>query len=458
MVVGSVDERRPAGNGSRVPPQNLEAEESLLGAMLLTKDAIDVALERIGPGDFYKPSHSKVFEAIVFLYGQGQPIDPTTVAAELHRRGGPEPGEGKRALFRLQAMTPASAHAARYATIVEEQALLRRLAGAGTEISELAYSGPVDVDATLDLAESVIFGVAERRQTGSVSSVGDLLPDFLDQLEARLEHSGTITGVPTGYLDLDHLLLGLQPANLVVVAARPGQGKTSFALGASRHVAVGLGRPILFFSMEMASGEITQRLVAAEAGIDGRKLALAKVTEPDWAVMSQAIGRLASAPFYIDDNPVLTVMDVRTRCRRKKAELGDLALVVVDYLQLMTVPRRSENRQVEVAEISRSLKLLARELETPVMALAQLNRALELRGDKRPVLADLRDSGAVEQDSDVVCFIYRDEAYNPESQDKGTAEIIVAKHRNGPTGKVRLAFREAQARFVNCAFPPTSGR
>jgi len=437
---------------ARVPPHNLEAEESLLGTMLLTKDAIDVAMELLQREDFYKPWHREVFEAIVFLYVQGAPVDPVTVTEELHRRGGPEPREGKRAILRLQAMTPASSNALRYATIIEEQARLGRLAAAGVEISELAYSGPDDVDAVMDLAESLVFSVAERRQTGAIADLADLLLELFVRLEERVERGDTITGVPTGYVDLDHQLLGLQRSNLVVVAARPGQGKTSFALGAARNVAVEHHQPIMFFSMEMANEELAQRLLAAEAGLNGRKLAQGKLTESDWTALSQATGRLAAAPFYIDDSPVLTVMDVRTRCRRKKAELGDLGLVVVDYLQLMTVPQRSQNRQAEVSEISRNLKLLARELETPVMALAQLNRGLESREDKRPMLSDLRDSGAVEQDSDVVCFIYRDEIYNPDSADKGTAEIIVAKHRNGPTGKIRLAFREEQAKFANCAF------
>jgi replicative DNA helicase len=277
------------------------------------------------------------------------------------------------------------------------------------------------------------------------------LQESLAELESLLERDGSLTGVPSGFTDLDELLLGFQPSNLIVVAARPGQGKTSFALGAAAHAALQGGRPVVFFSMEMGYLELTQRMLAAEAGVNSRLLRTGQIGESDWTKISHAVGRLAEAPFYIDDNAHLTVMEMRAKCRRLKALHGNLGLIVVDYLQLMSTPKRSENRQVEVSELSRGLKVLARDLETPVMALSQLNRSLEYRTDKRPMLADLRESGALEQDSDVVAFIYRDEAYNPESTDKGTAEIIVAKHRNGPTGKIRLAFLEHLTKFSDLA-------
>jgi replicative DNA helicase len=441
---------RPSGGG-RVPPSNIEAEESLLGAMLLSKDAIASAVETVSPEDFYKPAHGHLFEAIQTLYGQGEPVDPVTVAEELRRANLLDALGGKQAILRIQAGTPAAANAAHYARIVEEHALLRRLIGVAGEIAEMGYEMPEDVTNTLDRAETLVFEVANRRLSSSLKGIYPALQESLEQLEALFERDGAMTGVPSGYIDLDEVLLGFQPSNLIVVAARPGQGKTSFALGAAAHVALETRKPVVFFSMEMGYLELTQRMLAAEAGVNSRLLRTGRIPESDWTKISHAVGRLAEAPFYIDDNAHLTVMEMRAKCRRLKAMHGDLGLVVVDYLQLMSTPRRSENRQVEVSELSRGLKILARDLETPVMALSQLNRSLEYRTDKRPMLADLRESGSIEQDADVVAFIYRDDSYNPESTEKGTAEIIVAKHRNGPTAKVRLAFLEHLTKFANMA-------
>ena len=440
-----------ARSTGRVPPHNIEAEESLLGAMLLSKDAIAAAVETVHPEDFYKPAHGHLFDVIQTLYAQGEPVDPVTVAEALRRDGRLERLGGKQAILRIQAGTPAAANAAYYARIVADHALLRRLVAVGGEIAEMGYDLPDDVTVTLDRAETLVFEVANRRIASSLRSIHPALQESLEQLEAQFERDGQLTGVPSGYADLDELLLGFQPSNLIVVAARPGQGKTSFALGAAAHVAMTERRPVVFFSLEMGYLELTQRLLAAEAGVNSRLLRTGRLGDADWAKLSSAVGRLAEAPLYIDDSPHLTVMEMRAKCRRLKALHGDLGLVVVDYLQLMSTPKRGENRQVEVSELSRGLKILARDLDTPVMALSQLNRSLEYRTDKRPMLADLRESGAVEQDSDVVCFIYRDETYHPDSADKGTAEIIVAKHRNGPTGKVRLAFVEHLTRFANLA-------
>jgi replicative DNA helicase len=278
-----------------------------------------------------------------------------------------------------------------------------------------------------------------------------VLNEALENLESLYDRKSTVTGVASGYLDLDDLLLGLQPSTLNVVAARPGQGKTSFALGAAMNVAIEGRRPVVFFSMEMGATELTKRLLAAEARVPARHLQTGQLAELEWSRVTSAVGRLAEAPFFIDDNPHCTVMEMRAKARRIKARYGDLGLVVVDYLQLMSSPRRAESRQVEVSELSRGLKILARELDCPVIALSQLNRQLEYRTDKRPMLADLRESGSIEQDADVVAFIYRDEAYNPESEDRGTAEVIVAKHRNGPTDTVRLAFLDHLAKFANMA-------
>jgi replicative DNA helicase len=419
--------------------------------MLLSKDAIAAAIETVHAQDFYKPAHTHLFEAIVSLYGQGEPVDPVTVSEELRRAGLLDALGGKNTLLRIQAATPAVANAARYARIVEEHALLRRLIGVAGEIAEMGYDVPEDVTSVLDQAETLVFEVADRRVAGTLVGLHEVLGKSMERFEALYGGTSTATGVPTGYVDLDDALLGLQPSNLVVVAARPGQGKTSFALGAAAHVALTVRRPVVFFSLEMGHLELTQRLLSSEAGVNGRDLRTGRISEADWARISHAVGRFAEAPFFIDDNPHLTVMEMRAKCRRLKARHGDLGLVVVDYLQLMSTPRRAENRQVEVSELSRGLKILARDLDTPVMALSQLNRSLEYRSDKRPVLADLRESGAIEADADIVAFLYRDEAYNPESTERGTAEVIVAKHRNGPTGKFRLAFLEHLTKFANMA-------
>jgi replicative DNA helicase len=453
-VVQALEPARRQAPG-RVPPHNLEAEESLLGAMMLSRDAITAAVEaRVEASDFYKPAHTHVYEAVMSLYSQGEPVDPITVSEELRRADLLDAMGGKNALLRIQALTPASANAAHYAKIVGELALLRRLISVAGDIAEMGYDLTDDVSETMDRAESLVFEVAERRVADSMIGISDALQETLDQLELLYGSSGEFTGVPTGYLDLDDLLLGLQPSNLVVLAARPGCGKTAFALGAAANVAMAVRRPVLFFSMEMGTLELTKRMLSAEARVDARKLQTGKIPEGDWTRISHAVGRLAEAPLFIDDNPHCTVMEMRAKARRTKARHGDLALVVVDYLQLMTpstTSRRSDNRQVEVAEISRGLKILARELECPVVALSQLNRQLEYRADKRPMLADLRESGSLEQDADVVVFLYRDEIYNPESDQRGTAEVIVAKHRNGPTGVTRLAFLDFLAKFENMA-------
>lgn len=452
-MVQSIDQvRRQSSGAARVPPHNLEAEESLLGAMLLSRDAITAALEcRVEPFDFYKPAHGHVFDAVVSLYGQGEPVDPVTVAEELRRANLLDQLGGKATLLRIQATTPASANAGHYAQIVGELALLRRLIGVAGEIAELGYEPPDDVSETLDRAESLVFEVAERRVSESLIGLRTSLNTALEQLESLYGRDDQLTGVPTGYHGLDDILLGLQPSSLVVVAARPGQGKTSFALGAAANVALEVRKPVLFFSMEMGHLELTKRILASEARVDAKKLQTGNIPEGDWNRLSHAVGRLGEAPFFIDDNPHTTVMEMRAKARRTKARWGDLGLVVVDYLQLMTSARRAENRQVEVADMSRGLKILARELDCPVMCLSQLNRQLEYRTDKRPMLADLRESGSIEQDADVVCFIYRDEQYNPESDQRGTAEVIVAKHRNGPTGVARLAFLDHITKFANMA-------
>ena len=403
------------------------------------RDAIAVVVEQVSVEDFYKPSHAHIYAAITSLYARGEPADFVTVPEELRRVGVLDASGGAAALISLQANTPAISSAGRYARIVQEHALLRRLIGVANEIADIGYEVPTDVPGALDQAEAMVFDVAQRRNSDTVRSLKDLLTESLERLDHLYGRGETITGVPTGYGELDHLLSGLQPSNLVVVGARPSMGKTAFALGLAAHAASNHGVPVLFFSLEMSHLEIAQRVLAAEARLDVAKLRNGRLLDSDWPRISSAIGRIDTAPLFIDDNPNVTIMDIRAKARRMRSSDG-IGLVVIDYLQLMTGRSSAENRQVEISEISRGLKILARELQLPVVALSQLSRGLEARADKRPMLADLRESGAIEQDADVVMFIYRDEVYNSESADRGTAEVIVAKHRNGPTGSAHLAF------------------
>ncbi|MDQ6909260.1 MAG: replicative DNA helicase [Actinomycetota bacterium] len=397
-MVQSIDDarrqQRRAG-ASRVPPHNLEAEESLLGAMLLSRDAIVAAVEaQLGAADFYKPAHGHVYEAITSLYAQGEPVDPVTVAEELRRADLLEAVGGGAVLISLQSSTPATSNATRYASIVEEYSLLRRLISVAGEIAEIGYGLPDDVTAAVDAAEALVFDVAQRRVTDSMAPIRDLLERHLDHIEALYERGEDIIGVPTGFIDLDQQLAGLQPSNLVIIGGRPGMGKTSFGLGIAAHAAMEGGAPVLVFSLEMSHLELTQRLLCSEARVDATRMRNGRLLETDWPKISHAVGRLADSPIHIDDNPHLTVMEIRAKARRLKSRQG-LGLIIIDYLQLMTGRNSAENRQVEVSEISRGLKILARELEVPVIALSQLSRNLENRSDKRPVLADLRESGCM---------------------------------------------------------------
>lgn len=435
----------------RVPPHNLQAEESLLGAMLLSKDAIADAIEVVDVDDFYKPAHQHVFDAITSLYSAGEPADPVTVAEELERAGLLDTLGGGAVLISLQTGTPAATNAGKYGRIIHEHAQLRRLIGVGGDIAELGYSKPDDVVKTIDTAESLVFNMAQGRNTDTLTEIQYLLNDNLDRLEQLYEQGDAITGTPTGFVDLDELTSGFQPNALIIVGARPAMGKTSFALNLVSHAALQENRPVLFFSLEMGRLEISQRILCSEARVDATRIRNGNLTAEDWTRISHGVGRLAEAPIWIDDNPNATVMDIRAKARRLRSRIGPLGMVVVDYLQLMTGRAGAESRQVEVSEISRGLKILARELECPVVALSQLSRTLEQRQDKRPMLADLRESGSLEQDADIVMFLYRDEVYERDSPDMGTAEVIVAKHRAGPTGIIRLAFLPHFTRFANMA-------
>ncbi len=442
----------PAGRARKVPPHDLDAEEALLGAMLLSRDAISDAVNLLRPEHFYRPAHAHVYEAICALYAEGEPADAITVSAELNRRGLAEKVGGNAALVKLQTGTPASANAARYANIVHEAATLRKLIEVGGEIVDLGYDGTDDVVKTVDTAEAMVYRLAADRMSDTTARLSELLPDNLARIEMLYEQGETVTGTPTGFNDLDEITSGLQPSTLVVIGARPSVGKTSFALGMAAHAAIRVNKPVLIFSLEMSQMEISQRILCAEARVDASRVRTGKLSDQDWADISNAIGRLSPAPIWVDDNPAVTIMEIRGKSRRLRSQTGELGMVVVDYLQLMTGRHNAENRQVEVSEISRGLKILARELECPVVALSQLSRNLEQRQDKRPVLADLRESGSIEQDADIVMFLYRDEVYNPESPDIGVAEVMVAKHRTGPTGKTRLSFINNQTRFANMAY------
>ena len=419
--------------------------------MLLSRDAIGVVSEMgLNPQDFYRPANRHIFDAIRSLYSSAAPADTVTVADELRRAGLLEEVGGAEALHELQNTTPAISSAGHYAKIVQETALLRQLIYAAGDIAELAYSEPDDVTKALDEAETKVFNVAEQKVTDSTRTIEELLPEVMDHLQETYDRGDTITGTATGYTDLDELLSGLQDSALYIVGARPAMGKTAFGLGIASHVAQHSTRPVLVFSLEMGHQELTQRILSSEARVDSTKIRTGNLAEADWAKIGKAIGRL-EVPLFLDDNPRVTVMEIRAKARRIKARFGGIGLIVIDYLQLMGGNGAAENRQLEVSEISRNLKILARELEVPIVALSQLSRQLETRADKRPMLSDLRESGSLEQDADVVMFLYRDEVYHPDSPDKCSAEVIIAKHRAGPIGTKRLVFLGQYTRFDNAA-------
>lgn len=426
--------------------------------MLLSPEAVGSALDAVTAQDFYKPSHGLVFGAIADLYSRGERADAVTVAHELRRREALAEAGGPAILVSLQANTPSVTSAGRYATIVAEASRLRRLAAAGQEIQALALASDAEPQAAASVAEALIYDAALARSASEPAEVRDAVAETVAWLEERYGAPDTLTGTPTGFYDLDDHLGGLQPDHLIVIGARPSMGKTSLALAVAL-AAARSGAPVLFFSLEMSRRELVLRLLSATGRIDSKRLGTARLVDADWPKLSGAIEEISGLPITIHDDPNVTIADVRTRARRKKAR-GGLGLIVVDYLQLMSGRANAETRQVELAEISRGLKLLARELHVPVLALSQLSRSLEARSDKRPMLSDLRETGALEQDADVVLFIYRDEVYHPDSADLGTAEVIVSKNRNGPIGAERLAWLGQFSLFANMArdlAPPSGG-
>ena len=431
-----------------VPPHNMEAEESVIGAAMLSPDAANEALELLRPEDFYKPVHQLIFEAIVGLFDGNQPIDAITVADALRRTEQLDRIGGVTYLTSLLERVPTTSNIVYYAGIVDETASRRRLMRAGADVGALAMETDVPIEEVIDRAEAKVFAVAERQVGEGLLPVGPMLQQALEKIEELGTRGADITGLATGFRDLDKMLTGLQPANLVVVAARPSMGKSALALNIAQHVAEN-GNPVAVFTLEMSREEVVARLLSSMASVDSSRLRTGQLGPELWQKVVREASKLYQMPLYVDDSPGLTVTAIRAKSRRLARHKG-LGLVVVDYMQLMQGPSRSESRQQEIAEISRSLKNLARELHMPVIAVSQLNRALEQRENKRPRLGDLRESGAIEQDADIVLFIYRDEYYNPEKTDSlGIAEVNVAKHRAGAVGNVMMTFAAEFTRFRN---------
>ncbi len=432
----------------KLQPHNVEAEEAVLGSLLIDPDAIIRVATFLQPGDFYVERHSWVFETIRELHERREPADLVTLADALERQGRLADIGGSAYLTGLMNTTPTSIHVEFYARIVERTAVLRRLIDAAGQIARLAYDPSQDADAVMDRAEEIIFGVASRRVERDLRPIRQVLEKYFDRIDYLSKHQGEIVGIPTGLTDLDKLLGGMQRSDMIVLAGRPGMGKTSLALSIALQAARRWHKRVAMFSLEMSDEQLVQRLISAETGIDSQRLRLGDIKKDEWATFIQATNLLSSTAFFIDDTPAISVLELRTKARRLHAEHG-LDLIILDYLQLMRGDTRSENRQQEISFISRSIKALARELNVPVLALSQLSRQVESRHDKRPMLSDLRESGSIEQDADVVMFVYRDDVYNPDTEFPNIAEIIVGKHRSGPTGIFSVYFKKHLAQFVD---------
>jgi len=433
---------------SKLPPYNLEAEQSVLGACFKSLEAVAKSLEVVADGDFYKSSNQKIFMAMRDLFEANEPIDVLTVADKLRKKNELEAVGGIDALDFLEGYVPTAQAVVHHAKIVREKKILRDLIETATEIVANSYGDSGDVDLILDRAESAIFQISERKIKRNFYSLKDVVKENFTSIEKLFESPGMVTGVETGFTDLDNMTAGLQPSDLIILAARPSMGKTSFALDIARFAALHGNVPTAFFSLEMSKEQLGMRMLCAEARVNSSKLRTGYIAKSDWPKLTAAAGRLSEAKLFIDDSPALNSLDIRTRTRRLTAE-HDLGLIIVDYLQLMQGRGQTESRQLEVSEISRGLKGLAKEINVPILALSQLSRAVESRTDKRPMLSDLRESGAIEQDADVVAFIYRDEVYNPEGDQVGMAEILIRKQRNGPIGDIKLHFESEYTRFYN---------
>ncbi len=431
-----------------VPPHDDAAELAVLGAMFLDREAASLALEMLTGEDFYRPDHRQVFEAAEELYHSGVPIDMITVKNKLEEKQVFEQIGGLPFLANISTSVGSSANMRHYAAIVEEKSVLRRLIRTANNISQMSYEGKTDVNSIMDTAEKGIFDIMQNRHSDQFHHIRDIAVDSIEKIEDIYRSKGKLTGVPTGFVDFDQKTAGLQKSDLILLAARPSMGKTAFALNIIQNAAIRSNVPTAVFSLEMSREQLVNRMLCSEAMLDAQRLRTGELTDSDWADLIQAMGPLSQAPIYIDDTPGVTPMEVRSKCRRLKVEKG-LGLIVIDYLQLMSGNSRNDSRQQEISEISRALKAIAREMEAPVIALSQLSRACEQRADHRPMLSDLRESGAIEQDADVVAFLYRDEYYFPDTEKKNQAELIIAKQRNGPTGTVDLTWMGQYTKFGN---------
>ena len=448
---GSVAQVAQLSHAAPIPPQNLDAEESVLGAMMLSPGAIGAVSEILDAGDFYRESHAKIYRAALSLYARGEPVDAITLVDALEERSELEDAGGRIRIHELAALVPAAANAAHYARIVREMATLRGLIRTGQEIARLGWERPGETDVLVDRAEQILFDLSQDRVTTEFAHIDQLLKESFERITQLYEAGADVTGTATGFKELDRLTSGFQPGNLVIVAARPSMGKSALGLCMAANLAVREGVPVGIFTLEMSKSEVTQRLMCSEAKVESQRLRTGKLAVDDWPRLTAACDKLAKAPIYVDDTGSINLMEIRSKARRLKSSQPNLGLILIDYLQLMTSGTTAENRVQEVSQISRSLKVLARDLDVPILAMSQLSRAVEQRHDKRPILSDLRESGSIEQDADLVMFIYRDEYYNDESDQQGIAEVNVAKHRNGPTDGIKLSFLKRYAKFSDLA-------
>ena len=434
----------------RVMPHSIEAEQSVVGAMLMDKDAILTAAEIVSGQDFYQTAYGVIFDSMVELFNEGKPVDLVTLQERLKEKDVPPEIASLEFVRDLVSAVPTSANVKYYAQIVADKSMLRKLIKLNDEISNTCYAGKESLEAILETTETSMFQLLQQRNTGEYVPIRQVVLNALDRIEKASKSKGTVTGIPTGFIDLDYKLSGLQPSDLILVAARPSMGKTAFVLNIAQYVAFKKDRATAIFSLEMSKEQLVNRLFSLESQVDAQALRTGNMKDSDWEKLIEGAGIIGKSKLIIDDTPGISVSELRSKCRKYKLEHG-LDLIIIDYLQLMTgsVGKRSESRQQEISEISRSLKGLARELNVPVIALSQLSRAVESRPDKRPMLSDLRESGAIEQDADVVMFIYRDEYYNKDSEYKKQAEIIIAKQRNGPVGTVHLAWLGEYTKFAN---------
>lgn len=438
------------GSLGRIPPQSIEAEQSVLGSMLIDKEVVPVVMEILKPEDFYRPDHREIYNVIIELFDKAQPIDLITVSERLKLHGKLELVGGLEYLSNIATEVPTTANVKHYSKIVEEKALLRKLIKASSDIVDLGFNASEEVSYILDKAEQSVFDILQKRSSQGFVPIKDVLVDTFNKLEEMYNNKGNITGIPTGFTDLDFKTSGLHNSDLILVAARPAMGKTAFALNLAQNAAVHSHVPVAVFSLEMSKDQLVNRILCSEAMVDSNKMKTGKLEDNDWQKVAKALAPLSEAPIYIDDTPGVSITEIRAKCRRLKLE-HNLGLVVIDYLQLMqgSGKKGGENRQQEISEISRSLKILAKEINVPVICLSQLSRAPEARTDHRPILSDLRESGAIEQDADIVMFLYRDDYYNPETEKKNIAELIIAKHRNGSTGTVEMVWLGQYTKFAN---------